>query len=147
MKGNKNFKITLLKGLKDNSNSKYLVKTNKLGSNPLTKLFSTYEEVQSYGELNKENYAKELYLKVSNIHQIFYDYNIVYHIKSPNQTLTELYFLTKLIEISKNKFQIDFSFNFSFIQEIHKKYENENESIRKLIVSKIILELINKIYH
>ena len=143
MNENISFKINFLKGLKDNSKSKYLVKTNKLGSDPLTKLFSSYEEIQCYGELNKMNYAKELYLKVSNIHQIFYDYNIIHHIKSPNQTLTELYFLAKLIEISKNKCQIDFSFNFSFIQEIYKKYESENESIRKLILSKIILELIN----
>ena len=126
------FKLRFVNDLK--TKSKYLVKPNKLKNDPLQEIISDYKEVEKYRELNE-------FLNISNIQKILYDEDKIINVEFKNQTLTELYYLTKLI--CKNKSSIDFSFTFDFIKKIHNININENKAFRKIILSKIILELID----
>lgn len=133
------FKLRFVNDLK--TKSKYLVKPNKLKNDPLQEIISDYKEVEKYRELNETNFFKESFLNISNIQKILYIEDKIIYVEFKNQTLTELYYLTKLI--CKNISSIDFSFTFDFIKKIHNININENKAFRKIILSKIILELID----
>ena len=133
------FKLRFVNDLK--TKSKYLVKPNKLKNDPLQEIISDYKEVEKYRELNETNFFKESFLNISNIQKILHIEDKIIYVEFKNQTLTELYYLTKLI--CKNISSIDFSFTFDFIKKIHNININENKAFRKIILSKIILELID----
>ena len=57
------------------------------------------------------------------------------------QSLSEYFYLVKLIK--EKKYIIIFSYNFEFIQNINNENRKCDKTLRKVIISKIILDLIN----
>ena len=107
--------------------------------------FHNYLDIERYIDLlkvNNEEVFKNLSLYKDNLFDVLYyeekTVPIIY--EDCKQSLSEYFILNKLIREKKN--YIYFSYDFKFIQKINDENENYNESLRKIIISKIILNLI-----
>ena len=130
-----------------NHKYKYLLKINKLKEDPKSLLVSNFEEVQAYLKILKsnkeENIYKQLYLNVKRLSNILYDIEEILFISHEdfNKSLSEYYYLDLLININKNV--INFAYSFDFIKNINNDNKKNDKPLRKLIISKIILDFID----
>ena len=130
-----------------NHKYKYLLKINKLKEDPKSLLVSNFEEVQAYLKILKsnkeENIYKQLYLNVKRLSNILYDTEEILFISHEdfNKSLSEYYYLDLLININKNV--INFAYSFDFIKNINNDNKKNDKPLRKLIISKIILDFID----
>ena len=87
-----------------------------------------------------ERKTKFLYMDNVTIYEIMYQEEEVIPIESKEYDYSFIYYLSLLIK--ENKEMINFNFDIDFIKEIENKNNNQENELRKLLLSKIILDLI-----
>ena len=116
----------------------YLVKA------PLNNLISTFEDwgkLLNYLKESKSNIPENIYFSMTNFHSILYKEEETINIGSYNIKidLCSLFFLDLLI--MENPETLNYEYSFDFIKNINDS-NKETKSLRKALVSKIILELL-----
>lgn len=116
----------------------YLVKA------PLNNLISTFEDwgkLLNYLKESKSNIPENIYFSMNNFHSILYKEDVTINIGSYNIKidLCSLFFLDLLI--MENPETLNYEYSFDFIKNINDS-NKEAKSLRKVFVSKIILELL-----
>ena len=116
----------------------YLVKA------PLNNLISTFEDwgkLLNYLKESKSNIPENIYFSMNNFHSILYKEDVTINIGSYNIKidLCSLFFLDLLI--MENPETLNYEYSFDFIKNINDS-NKETKSLRKALVSKIILELL-----
>ena len=111
---------------------------------PLNNLISTFEDLGKLLEFYKENnlnIPENIYFCMTNFHTILYNNEETIDIASYNIKidLNNLFFLDLLI--MENLETLNYEYSFDFIKKIHDS-NKEAKSLRKVIISKIILELL-----
>ena len=111
---------------------------------PLNNLISTFEDLEKLLEFYKENnlnIPENIYFCMTNFHTILYNNEETIDIASYNIKidLNNLFFLDLLI--MENLETLNYEYSFDFIKKIHDS-NKEAKSLRKVIISKIILELL-----
>ena len=102
-------------------------------------LISTYSELIEI--LNTiENKTKFFYLDKEAIYEIMYQEEEVIPIESMKYDYSFIYYLSLLIK--ENKEMVNFNFRFDFIKEIDNENNNQENELKKLFISRIILDLI-----
>ena len=108
-----------------------------------SKLLTDYSDLNAILNSEKKEKMKFFYLNKNKINDIINDSDKIINIKNEEEIkIYELFYLTLLI--LENKDVINYSYNFDFIKEINKfgAYINRYDNLKKVILSKIIIELI-----
>ena len=105
-----------------------------------------FEEFESYYGLDKSNLIKFIYSNKDSIHHILYELEkiIEINIEQKEYGLSYYFYLCLLIEDNKNI--INYIYSFEYIKNINERQKRNNNIYNKIIMSKIILELINNYY-
>ena len=124
---------------------KYTLDKNKPIENdndPIYKLIFNYEDIEAINKNNENDKIFQFfYFNRKVIHQIFYDTEIIWPVKSVDKiNLSELFFLNLLI--LDNSETINYSFSIDYIEFIHSENKNKKKSFEQMILSKIILSFI-----
>ena len=102
-------------------------------------LISTYLELIEI--LNTiENKTKFYYLDKKEINEILYQESKIITIENKKYDYPFLYYLSLLIK--ENEEIVNFNFGIDFIKEIDNENKNQENELKKLLVSRIILDLI-----
>ena len=144
---NRDYKKSLIPNEKDNLSKKILIcyKISTLPNNNL-KLLSNYDEVLIIINSNKKHLIDFLYFNRNNIHEILYKEEKVINIEinENNRNLSYYFYLSLLI--TENKDIINYSYSFDYITDIienYQKYIEDNNKLTKIIISKILLQIID----
>ena len=111
---------------------------------PFTKLLLNFKEVNEILNKKESNIFKYFYFNRKKIHQILYDNEKILNIDSIEMgiNLSSFFYLSLLIKDSPDF--VNYSYSIKFIKKINDlQKNNNNKNYKKLILSKIILELIN----
>ena len=109
----------------------------------ITDLFSNLKSIANYYKLNKTNIVKLLYFNRNSINNILYntDRLIALDEEEIEENVSYYFYLSLLIREEQNI--INYSFTIDYIENLNKKHKNYNNNIyRKILISKIILDLI-----
>ena len=111
--------------------------------NPLNKLIIDFSEIETILNLNDPDMTKVLYFNKSNIHRILYESEEIIDIspKRKEQNLNYYFYLSLLI--SDNPCIINYNYNYNLIEELNHANIVINSKFKKIIYSKLIIELIN----
>lgn len=116
----------------------------KENNNPIFKLLSNLQEIESILNLNENDSIRFLYFNRIKSHSILYDNEEVINIKliNGNDKLDFYIYLCFLIE--ENLSVVNYIYSINVIKKINDMQTRiKNEKIQKLIMSKIIIVLIN----
>lgn len=116
----------------------------KENNNPIFKLLSNLQEIESILNLNENDSIRFLYFNRIKSHSILYDNEEVINIKliNDNDKLDFYIYLCFLIE--ENLSVVNYIYSINVIKKINDMQTRiKNEKIQKLIMSKIIIVLIN----
>ena len=135
----KNPKASILEKIYDNILLNEFSQINDL------KLFSNFSDISNFLNMDIKNKILFLYLNRKNINQILYDEeNFIKIETSKDNTNLKYYFFLSLL-ISENKDTINYIYTYEFINNANNYQKNidENKIYKKLMIAKIILELID----
>ena len=110
-------------------------------------IFHKYSDIENHIKLFREKNEgvlfKHLSLYKENLLDILYNEEKIITIEYEDckQNLSELFYLDRLINAKKS--YVNISYSFDFIQKINNDNIKSNEPLRKIIISKIILNLLN----
>ena len=116
---------------------------NKDSVEPINNLISNFEEIKTLLNLKVQIIFKNFYFNRNNIKKILYEKEKLVDL-DPIGTIKDLSCLFYLnLVIRENPNQIDYTYSIDLIKEINNLQKNNNDKIyQKLIISKIIIELI-----
>ena len=127
------YNITLVQPEKNDEND------NK---NPLVNLFSNLDEITPILKLNDSNYIKVLYFNRVKIHKFLYDNDEIITIKNENEENFIFYIYLSLL-IEDNTSVVNYTYSTSLIDKLNiQQTKLKNEKIKKIILAKIIFDLI-----
>ena len=111
--------------------------------NPINKLISTFQEIQTMLNLGETDVLKFLYFNRMATHKILYDDEEIINIKDTHEEKLE-YYLYLCILIEENTSVVNYLYSIEFIKKLNDwQTKLKNEKIEKLIIAKIILNFIN----
>ena len=126
-----------------NSTNSMLVYENK--NDPMTLLFSNFNQIEDLLILTDPNIIKFLYFNRAYIHKILFNEEKIIEINiqlgKEIENLNIFFYLNLLINDNINI--VNYSYSLNFIKKINKKKENQDEHYKLIIKAKIIIELIN----
>ena len=119
---------------------------SNLSNNHNLKLLSNYNEILKILDSNKKGKIYFFYFNRNHIHNILFEEEEVIKIKinENNRNLSYYFYLSLLI--NDNKDIINYSYSIDFINDIIDNYQNnleDNLKFKKLIISKILLQIID----
>ena len=125
-------------------NDEKLIESSSIqGKEKIDKLFIDYIELEKYCTSNKINISKLLYFNKSSIHSLLYKKNRIMKLNNNiNEVNLPFLFYLSLI-IRDNPYIINYSYSLGYIIRINELIKNENKIYKKLILSKIVIELID----
>ena len=129
----------------DNNQYSYSKKDNSIGDDPLLQLSLNYEEIEEIINSKNKEIIKNLFFYRLMLNKILYNNDKIINLDDFFGKITDLSFHFSLcMIINYNPNVINYSFSINYIKQIHNLKENCNDKVyKKLILSKIILELIN----
>ena len=109
--------------------------------NPINTIINKYEEIENFCKANKGKILKLFYFYRNNIQEILYESDNVFDINKLiiNSKLPELFYLSLLLY---NSNLVNFNYSFNCITKLDSKNQ-ENGNLKKIILSKIIIILID----
>ena len=115
---------------------------------PISKLLIKYSDLESIIIRNEPEITKFLYFNHEYVNKILNNSNknIIFSYEEKNKNLSFYFYLNLLI--NDNSDNLKYNFKEDYIKELNKQQENnnnENNKINKIILSKIIIEII-KVY-
>ena len=117
-------------------------KENK-SKDPIMSLINKFEEIQSIKKIIEENICKFYYFNRKTIHKILYEHEENINIGIIIKKNLSFYFYLNLL-IKENLAMTDYTYSFDLIEELNDSQEsNNNEIYKKIILSKVIIELID----
>ena len=127
------------KDLKYSEISKSLALKDK---NDIKDIFTDIENIKKHFKLNELEAIKLLYFNNNIIHPLLYEFDKIIKINSieKNDNISYYYYLSLLITKSHNI--IYYYYSIQFIIKINEYNINNNNNIKKIIISKIIIDLI-----
>ena len=118
---------------------------NLSNNEPINKSITKYEEVMSILKSGKDKLFQFLYLIWSSVSSLLYEYDSLINIneiKINEDNLSDLFYLDLLLLANAEISDLEYSFEFiEKINNIQKKYKEEK--FKKIILAKIIIDLIN----
>ena len=110
--------------------------------NPIINLLSNFDEIKSILYLNDLNYINFLYLNSFKINKILYDSDEIIKITIKNDVNISFFVILSLL-IEENSTVVNYTYSSKLIDILNKEQiKLKNEKIQKIIIAKIILELI-----
>ena len=112
-------------------------------------LLSNYKDIKDiqdfFEKSENNNFTKFCYNNLITIYNILYQEEEAINIitKEKNYQLSFYFYLTLLIEYDKSKNIVSYVYTFDLIKQNNDENKKEQKKFKKLIFSKIILELIN----
>ena len=111
--------------------------------NPINKLISTFQEIQTMLNLGETDVLKFLYFNRMATHKILYEDEEIINIKDTHEENLE-YYVYLCILIEENTSVVNYLYSIEFIKKLNDwQTKLKNEKIEKLIIAKIILNFIN----
>ena len=108
----------------------------------IEKLLTDYEKLNIFFKKDKLKVIKFLYFNREIIHNILYENENTIELK-PDEDIINLSFYFYLSLLIRDKDIVNYTYSFEFIKNINNQQNNNNNIYNKLILSKIILELID----
>ena len=111
----------------------------------LKNLFINIKELQSSSKIDNLNLVKLLYFNKTFVHQLLYNNNSIFELNCNRkiENLSYYFYLSLLINDDINTINYSFSINLiKFIHEVNEKNINECDLYKKIMTSKIIIDLI-----
>lgn len=117
-----------------------LIKHEIITNDPIFNLLSNIKEFTILKGIN--GYLKFLYSYRNIIEKILYDNEEVLEIESADviKAISDYFYLSLILKNNKNI--VNYAYSINFIKEINEHRKTVKESFKKIIISKIILELI-----
>ena len=116
----------------------------KENNNPIFKLLSNLQEIESILNLNENDSIRFLYFNRIKSHSILYDNEEVINIKLINENDKLDFYIYLCFLIEENLSVVNYIYSINVIKKINDMQTRiKNEKIQKLIMSKIIIVLIN----
>ena len=109
-------------------------------------LLSNYDEVLNIINTNKKDLIYFLYSNRHNIHYILYKEEEVINIEINENNRNLFYYFYLSLLITENKDIINYSYSVDYINDIidnYQKYIEDNNKLKKIIISKILLQIID----
>ena len=109
------------------------------------KLFSNFSDITKFLNMDIKNEIFFLYLNRKNINEILYDEEDFVNIKISKDNINLKYYFFLSLLITENKDTINYKYTYEFINNAnnYQKNADENKIYKKLMIAKIILELID----
>ena len=112
-------------------------------NNPIINLLSNFNEIISILNIYDLNCVNFLYLNSSKVNKILYDCEEIIEIKNKNDDTFIFYIILSLL-IEENVNVVNYSYSKNLINKLHQEQMKlKNEKIKKIIIAKIIIELIS----
>ena len=111
----------------------------------ITELFINLKSVKNYYKLNNANIVKLLYLNRNSINNMLYnnDRLIALDEKEMEENISYFLYLSLLMRENQNTINIsNYSYTIEYIKNLNKNQKNNNNIYKKLLISKVILDLI-----
>ena len=132
-------------GIFDNNHYSYSKIDSNIGNDPLLQLSLNYEEIEEIINSKNKEMIKNLFFYRLMLNKILYNNDKIINLDDFFGKITDLsfhFYLCMIINYNVNV--TNYSFSINYIKQIHDLKENCNDKVyKKLILSKIILELIN----
>ena len=110
--------------------------------NPIIKLISNFEEITLILNLNDLDYIKFLYFNRLKVHNILYEKEELINIKNEKED-NFIFFIYLSLLIEENLSMLNYTYSSKLINKLNgEQIKIKNEKIKKIILAKIILELI-----
>ena len=108
-----------------------------------SQLINDYEDIINILNQEIKNKMQFLYFNRNEIHKILYDYEETIKLNNDivKNDISNYFYL--LLLIGDNPTIINYEYSIDFIINIYDQLKKENKNIKKIILSKIIIELIN----
>ena len=112
-------------------------------NDPIFKLLSEYSDIENILKLNDRQITKFLYFNRKYVHQILYDEDKTIHFnyEENNNSLSFYFYLILLINDMPDI--LNYTYDLKYIKEINEQQKKNNNLYNKIIISKIIIELVN----
>ena len=116
----------------------FLEKNSILGN----KLFSNYREIEDFKGMSGELFLKNCYFNKESIHDILYDSmnTIKIEINESKNKFRDIFYLDLLLKDEPNV--LDYKFEKKIIIDLCKELSTSKESTKKIIISKIVIDLV-----
>ena len=108
---------------------------------PIFNLFIKFEELQYF--FKKDSMAKIFYFNRKKVHKILYDEEEFITINSNEKTKSLNYLFYLILLINDNKEIVNYKYSIDYIKDIFELIKEEKEALKKLILVKVLIELIN----
>jgi hypothetical protein len=109
--------------------------------NDIKDIFTDIENIKNHFNLNELKAMKLLYFNNNIMHPLLYEFdNIISLDFNKNVNISYYFYLTLLI--ANNPHVIYYYYSIQFIKHINESNINNNNNIKKIIISKIIIDLI-----
>ena len=110
--------------------------------NNIIDIFTDIENIKKHYKLNELEIMKLLYFNKNIIHPLLYEFDKIIRINSIEKidNISYYYYLSLLITKTPNI--IYYNYSIQFIRNINEYNINSNNNIKKIIISKIIIDLI-----
>jgi len=108
----------------------------------ITELFINLKSVKNYYKLNNANIVKLLYLNRNSINNMLYNNDRLIALDEKEMEENISYFLYLSLLMRENQNTINYSYTIEYIKNLNKNQKNNNNIYKKLLISKVILDLI-----
>ena len=125
--------------LKFSELSKSLILKDK---NNIKDIFTDIENIKNHYKLKELEAMKLLYFNINIIHPLLYEFDNIIKINSIEKVDNIPYYYYLSLLITNNPNVIYYYFNIQFIRNINESNINKENNIKKIIISKIIFDII-----
>ena len=140
------FKISLC--YKYTLNDPYEKEKNEQKDNPISNLFSSFDEIKYIIENNNKylNLFKFIYFNRTKINSILYDSEEMIHLNSTDikNDISNYFYLALLLESDQT--MVNYEYSFDIIKNIDKQLKNkenkDNNIFKQMVTSKLLIDLI-----
>ena len=108
----------------------------------ITELFINLKSVKNYYKLNNANIVKLLYFNRNSINNILYNNDRLITLDEKEMEENISYYLYLSLLMRENQNTINYSYTIEYIKNLNKNQKNNNNIYKKLLISKVILDLI-----
>ena len=110
--------------------------------NDIKDIFTDIENIKNHFKLNELEAIKLLYFNNNIIHPLLYEFDKIIKINSIEKIYNISYYYYLSLLITKSHNIIYYYYSIQFIIKINEYNINNNNNIKKIIISKIIIDLI-----
>lgn len=125
------------------------IKDNKFGLflqgniDPFNQMISNFEEIQELLSIKEQKIMKLFYFNKTKLHNILYEQEEIINVDLFGTSKDLAFYFYLILLIKENQMIVNYSYSINFIEEIHEMNINEDKIYKKIVISKIIIDLVN----